>query len=236
MEPSKNKMKVDVWSDIMCPFCYIGKRHYEATIKQFPNSDEIEIVWHSFQLDPTIPMEATKQQNVFQYLADRKGISIEQSLKMYDGVLQMAKSAGLEFNLDKAVVANSFNAHRVIQMAKTKGKGDEAEESLFRAYFIDGKDFGNHAVLVELGKNIGLTDMDIQEALTNDDYSYSVNQDIQEAQNLGIRGVPFFIFNRKYSISGAQPIEVFLKCLEKTYQEWQNINPYSNLKLGNTFE
>jgi protein disulfide-isomerase len=236
MEASNNKMKVDVWSDIMCPFCYIGKRHYEAAIKQFPYRDQIEIVWHSFQLDPTIPMESTKQQNVFQYLADRKAISIEQSLKMYDGVLQMAKSAGLEFNLDKAVVANSFNAHRVIQMAKTKGKGDEAEENLFRAYFIDGKDFGNHAVLAELGKTIGLTDMDIQEALTNDDYSYHVNQDIQESQNLGIRGVPFFIFNRKYSISGAQPIDVFLKCLEKSFIEWQNINPYSNLKLGNTIE
>ena len=220
----------------MCPFCYIGKRHYEAAIEQFPHRDQIEIVWHSFQLDPTIPMESTKQQNVFQYLADRKGISVEQSLKMYEGVLQMAQNAGLEFNLDKAVVANSFNAHRVIQMAKIKGKGDEAEESLFCAYFIDGKDFGNHAVLTELGKTIGLTDKDIQEALTNDDYAYHVNQDIQEAQNLGIRGVPFFIFNRKYSISGAQPIEVFLKCLEKTYQEWQNINPYSNLKLGNTIE
>ena len=229
-------MKVDVWSDIMCPFCYIGKRHYEAAIKQFPYRDQIEIVWHSFQLDPTIPMESTKQQNVFQYLADRKAISIEQSLKMYDGVLQMAHNAGLEFNLEKAVVANSFNAHRVIQMAKTKGKGDEAEENLFRAYFIDGKDFGNHAVLAELGNNIGLTDMDIQEALTNDDYSYCVNQDIQEAQNLGIRGVPFFIFNRKYSISGAQPIEMFLKILEKSFTEWQNINPYSNLKLGNTIE
>jgi protein disulfide-isomerase len=153
---------------------------------------------------------------------------------MYDGVLQMAKSAGLEFNLDKAVVANSFNAHRVIQMAKTKGKGDEAEESLFRAYFIEGKDFGNHEVLAEQGKNIGLTDIDIQEALTNDDYAYRVNQDIQEAQNLGIRGVPFFLFNRKYSISGAQPIDVFLKGIEKSFIEWQNINPYSNLKLGNT--
>lgn len=233
MDTLNNKMKIDVWSDIMCPFCYIGKRHYETAIKQFPHSDQIEIVWHSFQLDPTIPMESPKQQNVFQYLAERKGISVERSLKMHEGVLQMAKSVGLEFNMDKAIVANSFNAHRLIQMAKTKGKGDEAEESLFRAYFVDGKDFGNHAVLAELGENIGLTDIDIQEALTNDDYSYSVNQDIQEAQNLGIRGVPFFIFNRKNSISGAQPIEVFLKTLEKAYAEWQNINPYSNLKMTN---
>ena len=130
MGTSNNKMKVEVWSDIMCPFCFIGKRHYETAIMQFPHSEQIEIVWHSFQLDPTIPMVSTKQQNVFQYLAERKGISVEASLKMHEGVLQMAKSVGLEFNLDKAVVANSFNAHRVIQMAKTKGKGDVAEESL----------------------------------------------------------------------------------------------------------
>jgi len=225
-------MKVDVWSDIMCPFCYIGKRHYETAIKQFVFGDQIEIVWHSFQLDPTIPMVNDKQQNVFEYLAERKGISIEQSLKMHESVLQMAKNAGLEFNLDKAVVANSYNAHRFIQMAKTKGLGDEAEEKLFMAYFVAGKDCGRTEVLVEIGKRIGLTDMDVQEALTNDDYSYSVNQDIQEAQNLGIRGVPFFIFNRKHAISGAQPVELFLKTLEKSYAEWKNVNPYSNMKVA----
>lgn len=210
---SNNKMKVDVWSDIMCPFCYIGKRHYESALKQFANSNEVELIWHSFQLDPSIPMVSNKQQNVYEYLAARKGISIEQSLKGFERVMQMAKNTGLEFNLDNAIVANSFNAHRLIQLAKTKGLGDEAEEGLFRAYFVEGKDFGNLEVLVEIGKIIGLTDIEVQDALTNDDYSYSVNQDIQEAQNLGIRGVPFFIFNRKHAISGAQPVEVFLKTL-----------------------
>jgi predicted DsbA family dithiol-disulfide isomerase len=163
----------------------------------------------------------------------RKGISIEQSLNGYERVMQMAKNAGLEFNLNSAVVANSFNAHRLIQLAKTKGKGDEAEEGLFRAYFVEGKDFGNQEILVEIGKSIGLTDIDVNDALTNDDYSYSVNQDIQEAQNLGIRGVPFFIFNRKHAISGAQPVEVFLQTLQKSYDEWKNVNPYSNLKVVN---
>lgn len=231
MDTSNIKMKVDVWSDIMCPFCYIGKRHYESALKQFTNSDQVEIVWHSFQLDPTIPMETVKQQNVYEYLAERKGISIEQSLKMYGSVLQMAKNAGLEFNLNKAIVANSFIAHRLIQLAKTRGLGDEAEEKLFLAYFVEGKDFGNQEVLVEIGKSIGLTEIDVQEALTNDDYAYSVNQDIQEAQNLGIRGVPFFIFNRKHTISGAQPVEVLLKTIEKSFAEWKNVNPYAKMKL-----
>ena len=199
MENEENKMQVDVWSDIMCPFCYIGKRHYEKALSRFVSKDKVEIVWHSYQLDPTIPMNSDKKQNVFQYLADRKGISMEQALKMNERVLGMAKNAGLEFNLEKAVVANSFSAHRLIQLAKTRGLGDEAEENLFRAYFTDGKDFGNPAELAELGKSIGLKEEDVKEALTNDDYAYSVNQDIQEAQNLGIRGVPFFIFNRKYA-------------------------------------
>jgi len=101
------------------------------------------------------------------------------------------------------------------------------------AYFVEGKYFGNQEVLVEIGKSIGLTDFDVNDALTNDDYSYSVNQDIQEAQNLGIRGVPFFIFNRKHAISGAQPVEVFLQTLEKSYAEWKNVNPFSNMKVAN---
>jgi protein disulfide-isomerase len=233
MDSSNTKMKVDVWSDIMCPFCYIGKRHYETAIKQFDFGDQVEIVWHSFQLDPTISLQSDKKQNVFEYLADRKRISLEQSMKMHESVLHMAKNAGLDFNLNKAIVANSFNAHLLIQLAKTKGKGDEAEENLFKAYFVEGKDFGNKEVLIEIGKSIGLTDFDVNDAFNNDDYSYSVNQDIQEAQNLGIRGVPFFIFNRKHGISGAQPVEMFLQTLKKSFAEWQNVNPFSNMKVAN---
>ena len=139
----QNKMSVEVWSDVMCPFCYIGKRHYEAALAQFAESSKVEIIWHSFQLDPNIISQVDKQENVYDYLARRKGISYEESVKMHGRVLQMANEAGLEFHLDKALVANSFNAHRLIQMAKMKGLGDEAEESLFRAYFTEAKDFGD---------------------------------------------------------------------------------------------
>jgi predicted DsbA family dithiol-disulfide isomerase len=220
MEYESNKMKVEVWSDIMCPFCYIGKRHYEKALSQFTNRDAVEIVWHSYQLDPSIPKASDKKQNVFEYLAERKGITVNQALKMNERVLEMAKNAGLDFNLDQAIVANSFSAHRLIQRAKTKGLGDEAEESLFRAYFTEGKDFGNHEELVALGKAIGLSETDVDEALANDDYAYRVNQDIQDAHNLGIRGVPFFIFNSKYAVSGAQPAETFTSVLEKSFAEW----------------
>jgi predicted DsbA family dithiol-disulfide isomerase len=227
-----NKMKVEVWSDIMCPFCYIGKRNYEAGLKQFTESNNIEIIWKSFQLDPTIPKEPVAD-NVYQYLADRKGMSYEQSVQMHENVVQMAKRAGLDYNFDKAVIVNSFNAHRMIQLAKTKGLGDAAEERLFYAYFTEGKNFGNSEVLTELGKDIGLTEAEVQTALSDDAYAYKVKQDIQEAQQLGIGGVPFFVFDRKYAISGAQPPEAFLQTLEKSFSEWRKENPIPTFEVSN---
>jgi len=214
-----HKMKVEVWSDIMCPFCYIGKRNYESALGQFADRDRVEIVWKSFQLDPSIP-EKTEEENVFRYLAQRKGISYEQSVQMHQGVVQTAKNAGLEYNFDKAVVANSFKAHRMIQLAKTKGLGDQAEERLFSAYFTEGKNFGNPEVLTALGKEIGLTEADVQEALTNETYAQKVKEDIQEAGRLGVNGVPFFVFDRKYAISGAQPPAAFLQALQQSFAEW----------------
>jgi predicted DsbA family dithiol-disulfide isomerase len=219
-----HKMKVEVWSDIMCPFCYIGKRNYESALGQFADRDRVEIVWKSFQLDPSIP-EKTEEENVFRYLAQRKGISYEQSVQMHQGVVQTAKNAGLEYNFDKAVVANSFKAHRMIQLAKTKGLGDQAEERLFSAYFTEGKNFGNPEVLTALGKEIGLTEADVQEALTNETYAQKVKEDIQEAGRLGVNGVPFFVFDRKYAISGAQPPAIFLQALQQSFSEWQKDNP-----------
>lgn len=221
------KMKVEIWSDIMCPFCYIGKRRYETALSQFGHKGYVETVWKSFQLDPTIPEYFDRSVNVYQYLADRKGMSYEQSLKMHLNVVQMAKDAGLEYNFDKAVVANSYKAHRMLQLAKDKGKGDEAEERLFSAYFTEGKDFGSTEVLISLGNDIGLTAGEVTEALTEDLYANRVEEDIQEAREIGVTGVPFFVFNRKYAISGAQPSEGFLQALEKSFAEWRKENPLS---------
>lgn len=225
METTK-KMQVEVWSDIMCPFCYIGKRHYERALEQFPNKDNVEIIWKSYQLDPTIPEHFEKKTNVYEYLAERKGMSLEQSKQLHDNVLQMAKNAGLDYHFEKAVVANSFKAHRLIQLAKTKGAGDQAEERLFSAYFVEGKDLGETKTLIELGKEIGLTEAEVNEALMNDEYAYQVKQDIQEAESIGVRGVPFFVFNRRYAISGAQPTEAFSESLEKSFSDWRKANPY----------
>lgn len=214
-----NKMKVEVWSDIMCPFCYIGKRHYEQALERFAHRDKIELEWKSFQLDPTIPEHMDAEQNVYQYLAGRKGISYEQSVKMHEQVVKMAADAGLDYHFDKAVVANSFRAHRIIQLAKTKGLGDVAEECFFRAYFMEGRNLGNEQDLVDIGSSIGLTAEEVHNALADDVYAYNVTQDVQEAQTIGVRGVPFFVVDRKYAVSGAQPVDVFLGTLEQAYGE-----------------
>ncbi len=220
MAVTESKMKVEVWSDIMCPFCYIGKRNYEAALAQFSQSDQVEIEWHSFQLDPTIPPSTGEKISVYQYLANRKGMSYEQSVAMHKNVIETAKNAGLTYKMDDAIVANSFDAHKMIQLAKTKGLGDEAEERLFLAYFNQGKDFGDLKTLVELGTDIGLNEQEIIAAINSEDFAYRVNQDIQEAQNIGVRGVPFFVFNRKYAVSGAQPPAVFLQTLDQSFKEW----------------
>ena len=208
----------------MCPFCYIGKRNFETALKQFEGKDNIQIIWKSFQLDPTIPETFDEKMNVYEYLADRKGMSYEQSVRLHESVVRTAREAGLTYNFDKAIVANSFNAHRLIQLAKEKGLGDEAEERLFLAYFTEGKDFGDPAELINLGTGIGLTEAEVNEALTNDIYAKKVRQDIYEAQTIGIRAVPSFIFNRRYAVTGAQPPYVFLQTLQQSYAEWKELN------------
>jgi len=217
-------MIIEIWSDIMCPFCYIGKRNVESALSQFEEKDNIEIVWKSFQLDPSIPQSFDEKVNVYQYLADRKGMSYEQSERMHESVVRTAKEAGLTYNFDTAIVANSFKAHRLIQLAKEKGIGDQAEERLFRAYFTEGRDFGDPEELVKLGNDIGLTEPEVIEALTNDIYANKVRQDIYEAQTIGIRAVPSFIFNRRYAVTGAQPPHVFLQTLERSFSEYKTMD------------
>jgi predicted DsbA family dithiol-disulfide isomerase len=200
-------MKIEVWSDIMCPFCYIGKRHLEAALNTFPD-EQFEIEWKSFQLDPSIVPQPDK--NVYEYLAERKGMSVEESRQMHAGVVARATEVGLDYHFEKAVVSNSFTAHRLIQLAKTKGLGDPMEETFFKAYFTEGRDLNNPETLMELGVGAGLNALDVKDVLEDETaFANAVKNDISEAQQIGVRGVPFFVFDRKYAISGAQPIEHF---------------------------
>ncbi len=211
-------MDIEIWSDIMCPFCYIGKRHLEAALKQFDHADEVKIQWHSFQLDPSLPKPSSSL-SVYEYLAERKGMSLEQSMAIHENVLKMAEAAGLHYRFDRAIVANSFDAHRLIQLAKTKDKSDEIEERLFRAYFMEGKDLCDNDTLVALGKEVGLEESELQDLVNGDAFTDEVKKDIWDAQQVGARGVPFFVFDMRYAMSGAQPVELFLSTLVKVWEE-----------------
>jgi predicted DsbA family dithiol-disulfide isomerase len=222
-------MKVEIWSDVMCPFCYIGKRRFEDALQNSEHKGEIEIEWKSFQLNPDMQTDPTV--NIDQYLARVKGWSIEQAKEMNAHVTAMAAEAGLTYNFDRAIVANSFNAHRFTHLAKKHGLGDAAEEQLFKAYFTDGKNTDDIATLVELGTAIGLDATEIQQTLNSDAYAGEVRHDIYEAQQLGVRGVPFFVMNRKYGVSGAQAVPVFEQTIEKAFAEWRQENPKLSLDV-----
>lgn len=215
----KNKMKVEVWSDIMCPFCYIGKRRFETALKSFEDNDQIELVWKSYQLAPDLKTQPNK--SIHEFLAEHKGTSIDEATGMNNQISQMAAQVGLTFDYDNMVVANSFNAHQFAHFAKQFDKQNEAEELLFQAHFTDGKNIDDIAVLVALGAALDLDTAALKKALENNSYSDNVKEDIVEAQQIGVRGVPFFVFNRKYAASGAQSEDVFLQTIEKSFQEWK---------------
>lgn len=212
-------MKIDIWSDVMCPFCYIGKRRLENALAVFPHRDSVEIEWHSFQLDPDTKTDPDK--DVYTYLAERKGQSLGWSKQAHEYVTNMAAETGLQYNFDKAVVANSFDAHRMTHLAKKYGRGDAMEEALFRGYFTEGKNTADHNVLKTMALSIGLDEAEVNEVLAGNRYAEAVNADIAEAARLRINGVPFFVVNGKYGISGAQPSETFTQALETAWKEYE---------------
>ena len=216
-------MNVEIWSDVMCPFCYIGKRKFERALEQFPQRDRVNITWKSFQLNPDLKTEPGKTIN--QYLAEVKGWSLNEAKQMNDRVTDMAREVGLTYDFDKAIVANSFDAHRLIQLAKEHDLGDAAEERLFKAYFTEGRDTSDHATLLALGIDIGLPAEAVRHMLRSTDYAEAVNSDVYEAQQVGARGVPFFVLDRRYAVSGAQQPETFLGALNTAWSEWEKANP-----------
>jgi predicted DsbA family dithiol-disulfide isomerase len=222
-------MKIEIWSDVMCPFCYIGKRRFEDALQQFAHKDEVEVEWKSFQLNPDLQTDPSL--NINQYLADVKGWNLDYAQQMNNHVTEMAAQVGLTYDFDKAIVANSFNAHRFSHLAKKHGLGEAAEEALFKAYFTDGKNIDDQDTLIDLGTSIGLNGDEVKQTLGNDAFADAVKSDIAEAQQLGIRGVPFFVMNNKYGVSGAQAVPVFSETLEKSFAEWQQENTKPKLTV-----
>ena len=213
----ENKLKIQIWSDIMCPYCYIGKRRIEGALAQFEHKDAVEIEWKSFQLDSNFV--ASEDDDMVEHLATKYQKDKKWAQEMMDSMTENAKNSGLDFHFEKAIMANSFNAHRLLHLAKKHNKSDELEELLFKAYLTDGKNINNLDTLSELGIKAGIEKNEIETVLHSDAYAEAVKQDIEMAQNVGVQGVPFFVFDNKYAVSGAQHIETFVKTLEKVWEE-----------------
>ncbi|MCW2259474.1 MULTISPECIES: DsbA family oxidoreductase [Sphingobacterium] len=211
-------MKIQVWSDIMCPFCYIAKKNFEQALAGSSFKDEVEVEWKSFQLDPTLK-ESSGTLSISEYMMNRKGFSKAHLDQFLNQLKEMGKNAGVTFNYDQAIAADTFPAHKLLHLAKEHGKADEMEEALFKAHFVDGKNIADVEFLVSFAEELGLDPSKARKVLAEDEYNYEVKQDIMEAQNLGITGVPYYLLDGKYAVSGAQPVELFAKALAQTYQE-----------------
>ncbi|WDF48280.1 DsbA family oxidoreductase [Chryseobacterium sp. KACC 21268] len=220
-------MKVDIWSDTRCPFCFIGKRNFEKALQAFSQNDKVEVNWHSFQLDPNMKTDLTK--NHYEYLSEVKGFPMSQIMQMHENLIQSGKNAGIYFNFDDVKVSNSFKSQMLVQLAKEKGKANEMEELLFEAYFQLGKDIDDVEVLSDIGEKLGFSKEEIQDAVQSPELAKLVKNDIFAASSLGIKGVPFFVFNEKYGVSGAQPTDLFSEVLEKSWSEFSEYD--SKLKI-----
>lgn len=222
-------MKINIWSDVRCPFCYIGKKKFEKALDAFAAKDKVEVIWRSFELDPAL--ETQPDVNAVDHIAAVKGISKAQAEEMHAHVTRVAGEIGLDFHFENMVVANSFNAHRLIQLAKTHGRGGAAEEQLFKAHFTEGKNIDDNEALIRVGMAIGLDEKEIKEMLSSDAFAAAVKQDEQEAHAIGVSGVPFFVFNDRYAVSGAQSPDIFLQALQQSWLSFEQdriITPAEN--------
>jgi predicted DsbA family dithiol-disulfide isomerase len=216
-------MKVEIWSDVVCPWCYIGKRRFEAALADFPHRDQVEVEWKAFELDPTSVSApagtVVGPRDQVTRLAAKYGTDVDSAQRMVDNVVAQAAADGLEYRLDRAIPANTVDAHQVIHLAGLRGSQDAVKERLLRAYFTEGEAVGDRDTLVRLAAEAGLDADEVRAALDAGRYVGAVRADEAEAQALGIRGVPFFVVDRTYGVSGAQPADVLRQVLDKAWGE-----------------
>jgi predicted DsbA family dithiol-disulfide isomerase len=201
-------MQVEVWSDVVCPWCYIGKRRLESALEQFPHRDHVEVVWRSFQLDPSVPEGQTHP--TLPALAAKYGRSVEEMRGMQAHVEEVAAGEGLKYHLADGVSGNTLLAHELLHLAAEHGLRNELKERLLHAYFEEGRPVFDVDSLVSLGAEVGLDEVEARAALTDRRFLSAVHQDAATAQALGATGVPFFVVDRKYGAAGAQPAELLL--------------------------
>lgn len=210
-------MKIEIWSDIACPFCYIGKRKLEKAIQRLPDSEGIVLEWKSFQLNPIL--QTDPNQNTLTYLAETKGWTMEQTLQMTAQVTAMGKEEGLNFNFEKTAVANTKRSHRLLHLAKGFNCQNELKEQLFKVYFEEGKNIDELETLLQCAEQVGIPRAEAINVLDTHAFEEEIDQDVYESRLIGVQGVPFFVFDRKFGISGAQPDEVFNQTLQQALQE-----------------
>ena len=209
-------MQVEIWSDVVCPWCYLGKRRLEQALERFPHRDRVDIVWRSFELDPDAP---TVPQDLTARLASRYGMSTQEAAERNAQMTELAAESGLAFRLDIAKPANTFDAHRVLHVARADGLESEAKERLLAAYFSEGRVISDTDTLVELAAEVGVDPDRTRAALAGEGFAGEVRADEREAVELGITGVPFFVLGRRYAVSGAQPPELLLQALEQAWAD-----------------
>jgi len=210
-------MKVEIWSDVVCPFCYIGKSKFEKALGEFAHRTDVEVEWKSFQLTPNF--EPVPGESIHASLAKKKGVPEAEGRRMNDYMTQMAKEVGLDYQFDKAIPANTFLAHQLIHFGAHQGRQDATKERLFAAYYLEGQDLNDLDTLLRLGTEVGLDPAAARQALEAGTYANEVRRDEYEAQQIGVQGVPFFVFDNKYAVSGAQPSEVFAQVLDQVWAE-----------------
>ena len=210
-------MRVEIWSDVVCPWCYIGKGRFEKALARFDHSDEVEVVWRSFQLHPEHPKGV--REPLEESLAAKIGGTVEQVRVMNDHVKTLAAAEGLYYDFESYTLVNTFDAHRLTHLAKAHGLGAELHERFLRAQLIEGEVLDDADTLVRLSAEIGVPEDDARRVLEDDDYTADVNEEIRELRALGGNGVPFFGIDRRYGISGAQSTEVILRALETARAE-----------------
>ncbi len=208
-------MRIDVWSDILCPFCHVGRRHLELALEQFEHADEIGVVWHSFMLDASAPTQDPRPMP--QLISEKYGTSVGDAVAQHERMAADAAEVGLDFQWEKVVAGNSFDAHRLIHFARAEGREDEVAERVMRAWYSEGASIGDHDTLVRLAVEAGLEEDAVRALLAGDDHGIDVRTDVALATQIGINAVPTFVLDQKYAVSGAQPVEVMLDALRQVW-------------------
>jgi predicted DsbA family dithiol-disulfide isomerase len=215
-------MEIEIWSDINCPWCYIGKRRFEAAMSNFEHADEVNVTWRSFELDPGAPAEIPG--NGAAMLSEKYGVPLERARAMEQNVSEIAAADGLEYELEHARIGSSFDAHRLVHLAKRQGLQDAMKERLFRARFTEGRLISDLETLVELAAEVGLDGVEVRAMLAGTELADDVREDERAAQQLGIGGVPMFVVDRAFGMSGAQPAEQLLDLLEHAWEAGDGVD------------